>query len=155
MTLWLMPDGEFHWFDGDRASAIADYKGPAGDPSSDLAQEKIHGPAAGQAAADGLLSISCAAPSGSSAADDYGSAGCGALAAQVTAPSWLVQCGELALLGWSPLVPAPPPIILDGTNTIVVDVQQEPMIVAAGPRAAAEWADMGFAGVLSLILEGL
>ena len=55
MTLWLMPDGEFHWFDGDRASAIADYKGPAGDPSSDLAQEKIHGPAAGQAAADGLL----------------------------------------------------------------------------------------------------
>ena len=148
-----MPDGEFHCFDGDRDSAVADYQRSAGGPSSDVAQEKIHGPAAGQAAANGLLSIGCAAPSGSGAADDYGSTGCGALAAQVTAPSWLVQCGELALLGWSPLVPAPPPIILDGTNTTVVDVQQEPMIVAAGPRAAAEWADMGFAGVLPLILE--
>ena len=81
MTSWLMPDGEFHCFDGDRASAIADYQRPAGGPSSDVAQEKIHGPAAGQAAANGLLSIGCAAPSGSGAADDYGSAGCGALAA--------------------------------------------------------------------------
>ena len=105
MPQWLMPDGEFHWFDGDHASAVADYQKPAGGPSSGLAQEKIHGPAAGQAAADGLLSIGCAAPSGSGAADDYGSAGCGALAVQVTAPSWLAQCGELALLGWSPLVP--------------------------------------------------
>ena len=68
MTLWLMPDGEFHWFDGDHASAVADYQKPAGGPSSGLAQEKIHGLAAGQAAADGLLSIGCAAPSGSSAA---------------------------------------------------------------------------------------
>ena len=136
MTSWLMPDGEFHCFDGDRASAIADYQRPAGGPSSDVAQEKIHGPAAGQAAANGLLSIGCAAPSGSGAADDYGSAGCGALAVQAHAPSWLAQCGELALLGWSPLVPAPPPIIVDGTNTTMVDVQQEPMIVAAGPRAA-------------------
>ena len=137
-----MPDGEFHWFDGDHASAVADYRKPAGGPSSGLAQEQIHGPAAGQAAADGLLSISCAAPSGSSAADDYGSAGCGALAVQAHAPSWLAQCGELALIGWSPLVPAPPPIIVDGTNTTIVDVQQEPLIVAAGPRAALEWIDM-------------
>ena len=75
MPLWLMPDGEFHWFDGDRASAIADYQRPAGGPSSDLAQDTVHGPAAGQAAANDLLSISCAAPSGSGVADDYGSAG--------------------------------------------------------------------------------
>ena len=27
------------------------------------------------------------------------------------------------------------------------------MIVAAGPRAAVEWVEMGFAGVLSLLLE--
>ena len=134
-----MPDGEFHCFDGDRASAIADYQRPAGGPSSDVAQEKIHGPAAGQAAANGLLSIGCAAPSGSGAADDYGSAGCGALAAQVTAPSWLVQCGELALIGWSPLVPAPPPIIVDGTNTIMVDVQEEPVTVGVGWCNVGSW----------------
>ena len=35
----------------------------------------------------------------------------------------------------------------------MVDVQQEPLIVAAGPCAAVEWVDMGFAGMLSLILE--
>ena len=35
----------------------------------------------------------------------------------------------------------------------MVDVQQEPLIVAAGPRAALEWVDMGFASVLSLLLE--
>ena len=125
VTLWLMPDGEFHWFDGDHASAVADYQKPAGGPSSDLAQEKIHGPAASQAAANGLLSIGCAAPSGSGAADDYGSAGCGALAAQVTAPSWLVQCGELALLGWSPWrsvfdlsVSTPPPAPSEGPGPL-------------------------------------